>query len=328
MLTPAAILGPKGRVAARLPNYEHRPQQLVMAEAVAKAIASGRHLIVEAGTGVGKSFAYLVPAILAATDPDVPAKDRRRAVISTHTISLQEQLMQKDIPFLRSVMPLEFTAVLVKGRGNYLSLRRLKNALQRAGSLFAATTSSSSSGRSRPGPAKPTTARWRTSISARCRRSGTKWPATTATAWAGRARRTMSASTTGPAGACSNAQILVVNHALLFTDLALRRQKASILPDYDVVVFDEAHTMEAVAGEHLGLEITSGQVEYTLRQALQRADQPRPAGSSRAGRRPAAGDGMPRAGRRLLRRAWPSGWTSQPRRQRPRRAAGHGPPTR
>ena len=83
------------------------------------------HLVVEAGTGVGKSFAYLVPAILAAVH------DKKKVVVSTHTIALQEQLVNKDIPFLQSVMGEEFTAVLVKGRSNYISLRRLNVAIQR-----------------------------------------------------------------------------------------------------------------------------------------------------------------------------------------------------
>ena len=236
-----------------------------MAEAVAKAIGSQRHLIVEAGTGVGKSFAYLVPAIQAAADPNVEKKDRRRVVVSTHTISLQEQLLQKDLPLLRSVMPLEFTAVLVKGRGNYLSLRRLKNAMQRAGSLFArdeeieTTPADRTPGR---GPAddgslsdlefRPLPQVWDEAASDHGNCMGRACP-TYNECFYYRARRRI-----------ANAQILIVNHALLFTDLALRRENASILPDYDVLVFDEAHTMEAVAGEHLGLEITSGQVEYTL----------------------------------------------------------------
>ena len=114
----AATLGPKGAVAKNLGNYEFRPQQLEMAEAVASAIATKRHLLVEAGTGVGKSFAYLVPAVLAAV-----ANPKSPVVVSTHTISLQEQLVQKDIPFLQKVMPQPFSAVLVKGRSNYISLR-------------------------------------------------------------------------------------------------------------------------------------------------------------------------------------------------------------
>src|SRR5262245_48207293 len=119
-MSTASILGPDGVIARRLAGYETRPQQLEMADAVADALADRHHLMVEAGTGIGKSFAYLLPAILAATG----GKDNR-VVISTHTISLQEQLIRKDIPFLQSVMSQEFSAVLVKGRSNYLSLRRL-----------------------------------------------------------------------------------------------------------------------------------------------------------------------------------------------------------
>src|SRR6516164_2911021 len=127
----ASILGPDGVIARQLPRYEPRVQQLDMADAVAEAIAERWHLMVEAGTGVGKSFAYLVPAILAAS-----ANKECRVVISTHTISLQEQLVHKDIPFLKNVMPQEFSATLVKGRSNYLSLRRLRGAQQRAGALL------------------------------------------------------------------------------------------------------------------------------------------------------------------------------------------------
>src|SRR4051794_25635406 len=129
-LDPASILGPGGAVARRLPSYEVREQQLEMADAVARAIESPGHLVVEAGTGVGKSFAYLVPSILAAVE------QKKKIVVSTHTIALQEQLLRKDIPFLRSVMPQEFSAVLVKGRSNYISLRRLDVAASRAGSTF------------------------------------------------------------------------------------------------------------------------------------------------------------------------------------------------
>ncbi len=129
-LDPASILGPGGAVARRLPRYELRTQQLEMAKAVARAIERPGHLVVEAGTGVGKSFAYLVPAIMAAVEQN------KKVVISTHTIALQEQLLRKDIPFLRSVMPQEFSAVLVKGRSNYISLRRLDVAGARAGGTF------------------------------------------------------------------------------------------------------------------------------------------------------------------------------------------------
>src|SRR6266550_114269 len=125
------ILGPGGAIARRMGStYEHRPQQLEMAGAVAQAFAEGHHLLVEAGTGVGKSFAYLLPAI------EFAVKHKKRVVISTHTISLQEQLIDKDIPLIRSVYPDEFTAVLVKGRSNYLCQRRLAQARSRQNYLF------------------------------------------------------------------------------------------------------------------------------------------------------------------------------------------------
>src|SRR5687767_9502855 len=125
-MSVATVLGPRGSIAQLWPEFEARREQLDMAEAVADAIAGPHHLMVEAGTGVGKSFAYLVPAVQAAlADKDC------RVVISTHTISLQEQLLRKDIPFLQSVMPEEFKAVLVKGRANYLSVRRLRVTQQR-----------------------------------------------------------------------------------------------------------------------------------------------------------------------------------------------------
>src|ERR1700720_3959628 len=112
-----SILGAGGLIAQELDRYEPRQQQLDMAHAVADAIAEQRHLMVEAGTGVGKSFAYLIPAILAAS-----ASKECKIVVSTHTISLQEQIIHKDIPFLHKVMPQDFHATLVKGRSNYLSL--------------------------------------------------------------------------------------------------------------------------------------------------------------------------------------------------------------
>lgn len=235
-----------------------------MAEAVAQAIDKRRHLVVEAGTGVGKSFAYLVPAILDCAAPRAEGQPRRRVVISTHTISLQEQLIHKDIPFLQSVIPLEFSAVLVKGRGNYLSRRRLQNALGRAVNLFgrpedhehlrairewAATTDDGSLSTLE---FRPSASVWDEVASEHGNCLGRKCPSYDECFYY-RARRRV-----------YNAQLLVVNHALFFTDLALRRQGASVLPEYDVVVFDEAHTLEAVAGDHLGLQVRNGQVEYLL----------------------------------------------------------------
>src|SRR6476646_3119701 len=125
------ILGPDGAIARRLgKDDEHRALQLEMAAAVERAFTEQHHLLVEAGTGVGKSFAYLLPAI------EFAVKHKKRVVISTHTISLQEQLIDKDIPLIRSVYPNEFTAVLVKGRSNYLCQRRLEQSRGRQSFLF------------------------------------------------------------------------------------------------------------------------------------------------------------------------------------------------
>ena len=268
MLTPADILGPAGRITARLPNYEDRPQQLAMAEAVAKAIAEKRHLVAEAGTGVGKSFAYLVPAIIAAAgadqSPGAATAPRRRVVVATHTISLQEQLLGKDIPLLRSVIPHEFTAVLAKGRGNYLSLRRMNAAADRASSLFqdesefaqlreiVAWSRDTGDGSLSDISISPHSHVWDevASDSANC--MGRNCPTYDACFYY-RARRRL-----------QNANLIIVNHALLFADLALRAEGASILPDYDVAILDEAHTVEAVASDHLGVAISSGQVEFLL----------------------------------------------------------------
>ncbi len=263
MLAPQDILGPDGRIAARLKQYEHRPEQLAMAEAVARAIAKPGHLIVEAGTGVGKSFAYLVPAILHAAQVGTD-QPKRRVVVSTHTISLQEQLIAKDIPFLNSVIPLEFTAVLVKGRGNYISLRRLHNALARASGLFASTEEfehlrqisdwarETNDGSRADLSFQPASQVWEEVASDSGNCMGRNCPQYKDCFYQ-KARRRV-----------HNAQILVVNHALLCSDLALRRQNASILPNYDVLIIDEAHTLEAVAGDHLGLGITSGQIDFIL----------------------------------------------------------------
>lgn len=255
----AAILGPGGSISRQLRGYEARQPQLLMADAVAQAIVEHRHLIVEAGTGVGKSFAYLVPALLAATaDRDC------RVVVSTHTISLQEQLIHKDLPFLQRVMPRPFSAVLVKGRSNYLSRRRLRVAQQRMGSLLADDAAvrqlqqigqwsrQSLDGSRSDLTFRPLPAVWELveSDSGNC--LGRKCPDYSRCFYFA-ARRDL-----------GDAHVLVVNHALLCADLALRQTGYSMLPDYRVAIIDEAHTFEDVAAEHLGLQIGSGGVHYLL----------------------------------------------------------------
>jgi ATP-dependent DNA helicase DinG len=258
-----SVLGPGGLVAQKYTGFESRPQQLQMAEAVGKALARGEKLLVEAGTGVGKSFAYLVPAIQA-----VASRKDFRVVVSTHTIGLQEQLVTKDIPFLQSAMPEEFRPVLVKGRGNYVSLRRLRGAQQRMGSLLTDPVAAqqlvqigrwsrqTTDGTRGDLSFQPLPAVWDLVQSESGNCLGRQCPHHGECHYF-RARK-----------AAFGANLLVVNHALFFSDLALRRVGAGLLPDYHAVVFDEAHTLEDVAADHLGLSVSQGGVEYLLNQIL------------------------------------------------------------
>jgi ATP-dependent DNA helicase DinG len=258
-----AILGSDGQIAQLLPGYEARPQQLAMAERVADAIQKQRPLLVEAGTGVGKSFAYLVPAIQA-----VSRNRDWKVVISTHTIGLQEQLIHKDIPFLRSIMPDEFRAVLVKGRGNYLSLRRLRLAQQKGVSLLESPGAVDQlvqigrwSRQTRDGsksdlPLQPEETVWSLVQSDPSNCLGRKCPHHSECFYF-KARKQV-----------FGANILVVNHALFFSDLAMRQTGGGVLPDYNLVIFDEAHTLEDVAAEHLGLVVSQSGIEYVFNQLL------------------------------------------------------------
>jgi len=289
---PRAFLAPDGRLAARIDGWESRPQQVAMAELVSRAMAEKRHAIVEAGTGTGKSLAYLIPAVLAATadqdeppaDSPAPATDaptavgqeaeataaqpeqprQRRVVIATHTIALQEQLVTKDIPVVAAVMPREFSAVLVKGRGNYISLRRLALARERMASLFQhdeevaelegliewADQTRDGSLADLPNVPRPSVWDEVQSDSGNC--MGRACPTYDKCHYYA-ARRRM-----------HHAQLLVVNHALFFSDLALRRSGASLLPDYDIAIFDEAHMVESVASDHLGIGLSSVAVDRLL----------------------------------------------------------------
>jgi ATP-dependent DNA helicase DinG len=265
-MTVHDILGPGGTIAQQLEGFESRPQQLEMADAVAQALAERQNLLVEAGTGVGKSFSYLVPAIFhALSKPDA------KVVISTHTISLQEQLLGKDIPFLQKVFPERFQAALVKGRGNYLSLRRLRLAQQRsAGLLFSRqeTEQLTQIGRwsrtTRDGsrsdlPTTPPPSVWELAQSDSANCLGSECPEYK-NCFYFRARRQM-----------IGAHLLIVNHALFFTDLKLRNlgeDGVGVLPRYDAVIFDEAHTLEDVAADHLGLHVGQGAIDWLCNKLL------------------------------------------------------------
>ena len=265
LISTEDVLGVDGSIARRLDSYEPRPEQLALALAVEEALAERHHLVAEAGTGVGKSFAYLIPAILAARQRRQKDDKCKRIVVSTHTISLQEQLIATDIPFLQAVMPVEFSAVLVKGRSNYISLRRMGKALQRASQKMmfdmdgqrqlaeiANWATQTTDGSRSDLPFRPMPQVWDEVASDHGDCMGKKCP-THDECFYYKARRRI-----------WNADLLVVNHALFFSDLALRRDGANILPDYDTVIFDEAHTVEAVAADHLGIRLSEGQFDYLM----------------------------------------------------------------
>ena len=259
-LTLENILGADGAIARRLgERYEFRPQQLEMAAAVRDALENNHPAMIEAGTCVGKSFAYLLPII------DWAVKNKKRVVISTHTISLQEQLIYKDIPLLQSVYPDEFTAILVKGRNNYLCQRRLEQTRRRQDSLFESDPQRESlwmieewAGQTTDGsladlPRAPESGVWDKVCAEHGNCLGKKCPHYKPCFWQAAKRRMQSG------------RILIVNHALFFSDLALRMAGVQYLPKYDAVVLDEAHTVEGVAGDHFGLKVSEFGIRYQLR---------------------------------------------------------------
>jgi len=255
------VFGPGGLIARRLNGYEHRPQQAEMAEAVARAFNDSSHLVAEAGTGVGKSFAYLIPAI------DFAANESERVVVSTNTISLQEQLIYKDIPFLQEILPHQFKVVLVKGRGNYLCLRRMDTLMMYERGLFdtkeevddllrihqwSGTTKDGSLSDLEPQP-KPSV--WNRVCSERDMCMGLIKCSYSKQCFYQKARSLM-----------YNANILIVNHHLLFSDLSLRKSNPgfSVLPDYKYLIIDEAQNIENAATEHMGIALSNFGVRYLL----------------------------------------------------------------
>ncbi len=252
------VLSDTGPIAQALDGYEPRPQQQRMAGRVEQALGEQGRLLVEAGTGVGKTFAYLLPALQRITDHN------ERVVISTHTISLQEQLIQRDIPLLRRVLPEPFKATLVKGRGNYISVRRLALATKRRSTLFADAAAQDSLVQIQEWAYETTDGSLATlpqidrrsiwdrvqSDAANC--MGRNCP-TYDKCFYQAARREMARS-----------DLLICNHALFFSDLALRAQGASLLPPYDHVILDEAHQVEDVACDHFGRELSEGRVRHLL----------------------------------------------------------------
>jgi ATP-dependent DNA helicase DinG len=248
------IFGPDGLIARHHPDYEYRAGQQAMARAVAEALDQRRHLLVEAGTGIGKTLAYLVPAIATG----------RRVIVSTGTKNLQEQIFYKDIPFLQSILPRKFKATYLKGRSNYVCLNRLKRAeaspvLEGLDEVDYFDLVNKWAYRSQTGDRAELTdlpekvSFWR-HIDARsdiC--IGQKCPSFDP-CFITKARQ-----------AALESDVVIVNHALFFADLALRdKEWGQVLPDYSAVIFDEAHQIEDIAAQYFGAGVSSYQIDDLL----------------------------------------------------------------
>ncbi|MCB1069986.1 MAG: ATP-dependent DNA helicase [Kiritimatiellae bacterium] len=260
------FFGPGGALQQRAESlgfdYEHRPQQHEMALLVADAIERGVHLAVEAGTGVGKSFAYLVPSILAAL------QTRTQVIVSTYSISLQEQLIHKDLPMLAEMLARPIRSVLVKGKGNYLCLRRLDRARSHGRELFSSETGvhlDSLLAWSRTTPEgtlqvlnpQPPSEVWNAVNVEHGNCMWQKCPEYEACFFM-KARRRI-----------HTADVLIVNHHLFFSDIGLRAQGVQLLPETSVAILDEAHQVEGVAADHLGVRLSLFTWEYWARRLYQ-----------------------------------------------------------
>ena len=248
---------------ARARNFEYRPEQQAMAAAVAETLEEEHHLVVEAGTGVGKSLAYLVPAVLFAHE------QKKKAIISTHTINLQEQLLHKDIPIVKKILPIEFEAALMKGRQNYVCPRRLERALQSASELFNTTEQAdlarladwartTTDGTLSDLPLEPDPKIW-TQVCSEAHLCTQKTCGQNPRCFFQLARRRLLA-----------ADVVVINHTLLFMLLGSpeeqeEREEGYLFPN-DFIIFDAAHTIEQVASRQIGVGIS----QYGLRSTIQR----------------------------------------------------------
>ena len=244
----ASILEYGGPFANYFESYEHRPEQVSMLRSVTNALSFGRHMLIEAGTGVGKSFAYLVPAAYFAM------LNNTRVVVSTNTINLQDQLIKKDIPALREALGLDVRAAILKGRTNYLCPRRLDNMR-------------------RFGPGNPDELRvlakvlvWRLENNSGDRNELNLTGPAEREAWVKLSAEddacTIETCIARENGSCAfhrartaaqNAHILVVNHALLLSDVATG---SKVLPEYDYLIVDEAHHLESATTNALSFKLT------------------------------------------------------------------------
>lgn len=248
-----------GKLAAS-PQFEYRPQQQRMAELVARALERNHALVVEAATGVGKSLAYLLPAVEHALE------HRRKAIICTHTINLQEQLIHKDLPIVRKLTG-DFHAELLKGRGNYLCPSRLKNAFSHSGDLFSSSEAAELQliedwFRQNPGGTlsemdfTPGARVWSLVCSEPHACTPRRCPPGSGCVYQDVRRR------------MAEADVLVLNHTLFFTLLASAdetlTEDANFIFPRDFVIFDEAHTIENIAAKAFGLHLSESNVRFEL----------------------------------------------------------------
>jgi ATP-dependent DNA helicase DinG len=259
-----AFFSPTGPMS-KAEGFEYRSEQEGMAREVARILAQGGHLAIEAGTGVGKSLAYLVPALMHAK------RTRRKAVVSTHTIALQEQLLYKDIPLVQKFMPFEFEAVLLKGRHNYLCGTRLDRALGASNDLFL-TEERKELERLRE---------WSLTTKNGSLTDFEELPSPRVWEEVRSEQGLCTPKTCGSNPRCfyqalrkrlAAADLVVLNHALFFTLTGSRQPGGSgILFANDFVIFDEAHTLEDVAARHIGMDLS----QIGVRRMLQRLYNPK-----------------------------------------------------
>lgn len=254
-LSARAFFSQRGPLSVWHPNYEFRRGQVEMAEAVESALQDRRHLIVEAGTGTGKTLAYLVPAILSG----------RRIVVSTGTKNLQEQLFYKDVPFLQQHFAQPLKVSYMKGRANYLCRQKLYAAENepildgleeltdfRLIRNWEATTETGDRAEIRDLPENSTA--WGKLDARRELCTGQKCP------------QFERCFITQMHQRAHESDIIIVNHHLLFADLSVKDEEfGGILPEYTAVIFDEAHEIEDVAGSYFGVGISSYQVQDLIR---------------------------------------------------------------
>jgi ATP-dependent DNA helicase DinG len=251
------VFGPDGLIARYHPNYEYRPGQVEMAQAVNETLLDGGVTLIEAGTGTGKTLAYLIPALAAG----------RRVIVSTATKNLQEQLVKKDIPFLESILPRKFKAVCMKGRANYLCLQKLKKAdstpiFEDMREVDYFDVIRRWAGQTETGDRAeltdlPETISFWPHIDARAENClGQKCP------------EYDNCFVTLMRNEAQEADIVIVNHHLFFADLALRGgEYGAVLPDYSTIIFDEAHEIEDVAASYFGTSVSNFRITDLIQDA-------------------------------------------------------------